>query len=209
MFVEALSAGALQRFAAEPGFYRLVEAASEHAKSSHSAVARLLDDRTIARFALRLERLAAAREWRQSAAERPLAALDDPVAAFAARALGKLDRKVRRRGRGFRSLTAPGRHRLRIAIEHMRYATEFFGAISDEKSATRFARRAADLQDALGALNDAANAVGLVSKLVAGREAELGRVAGRDGMVRARERRRCRRPAARLAAHAQRRLPLA
>lgn len=84
---------------------------------------------------------------------------------------------MRRRGRGFRSLTAPGRHRLRIAIKHMRYATEFFGAISDEKSATRFARRAADLQDALGALNDAANAVGLVSKLVAGREAELGRVA--------------------------------
>jgi inorganic triphosphatase YgiF len=178
VFVIALRSGSLQRFAREPGFNRLAEAASERAEAGHSTVARLLDDRTIARFALSLERLAAAREWRESAVKETLAALDEPVAAFAARALGRLDRRLRKRGRGFRSLTPPERHRLRIAIKHMRYATEFFGGLFDMKRAKRFTSRASDFQDTLGGLNDAANAMRLGSELASGLGAELARVSG-------------------------------
>ncbi len=85
---------------------------------------------------------------------------------------------MRKRGRGLRSLTPPERHRLRIAIKHMRYATEFFAGVFGEKSATRFVSKAADLQDALGELNDAANAARLVSELVPVRGADMARVSG-------------------------------
>ena len=95
-----------------------------------------------------------------------LVALEEPIVAFAARRLEALDRKVRRRGRHFRSLTPEARHALRIAMKHMRYATEFFGGLFHPKSAAeRYAEKAAALQDLLGELNDAAIALRLVKGL--------------------------------------------
>jgi inorganic triphosphatase YgiF len=166
VFVERLGKGALSRFAGEPGFDGLRDAARAKAAVGRAAVARLVGDKAIARFALRLERLAAACGWRDGAGEGALASLDEPVEAFAARALEALHRKVRRRGRHFGSLTPQRRHALRIAIKHMRYATEFFGGLFDPKSASeRYARKTAALQDLLGDLNDAAIALRLVKAL--------------------------------------------
>ena len=166
VFVERLREGALARFADEPGFDRLRNAAEARAAAGHAAVARLVGDQAVSRFVLRLERLAATRGWRDGAGDDARAALDRPALAFAARSLEALDRKVRRRGRRFRSLTPESRHALRIAMKHMRYATEFFGALFPRKSAAeRTLRKAAALQDLLGELNDAAIAERLVKTL--------------------------------------------
>ena len=180
VFVMRLSdGGALGRFAGERGFDGLVAAAEAKAAGAHAAVARLGGDPSVTRFALRLERLAASRGWREGADDGTLAALDEPVAAFAARWLETLDRKVRRRGRHFRSLGPVARHALRIAMKHMRYATEFFGGLFHPRSAVeRYARRAADLQDRLGELNDAAIALGLIKALGPARSAAGAYAAG-------------------------------
>ena len=178
VFVERVSVGALARFAREPGFDLLRSAAEAKAAAGHSAVARLVDDKTVARFALKIERLAAARGWREGGAEEALAALDAPVGAFAARSLDTLDRKVLKRGRGFRSLTPEARHKLRIALKHMRYATEFFGGLFDAAAAARFVKTAAALQDALGARNDAAIALRLVEELGPAGNADFAHAAG-------------------------------
>ena len=76
VFVERLSDGALKRFAEEPGFDALRASAEAKAAAGHLAVTRLAGEKTVARFALRLERLAAARGWRDGAGEETLAALE-------------------------------------------------------------------------------------------------------------------------------------
>ncbi len=166
VFVERLSDGDLKRFAEEPGFDALRASAEAKAAAGHAAVTRLAGEKTVARFVLRLERLAAARGWRDGAGGETLAALEEPIEAFAVRWLEALDHKVRRRGRHFRSLTPEARHALRIAMKHMRYATEFFGGLFHPKAAAeRYAEKAAALQDLLGELNDAAIALRLVKGL--------------------------------------------
>ena len=135
VFVGRLSDGPLSRFATEPGFDPVASAARGKADAAHSEVTRLVDDKTVARFALRVERLVAARAWREGCGGDTLAALGEPVESFAARSLGKLDRKMRKRGRGFKSLDQKARHRLRIGVKHLRYATEFFGGLFDAKEA--------------------------------------------------------------------------
>ena len=179
VFVERLRDGGLTRFADAPGFDRLRSAAEAKAAEGHAAVARLVADKALPRFALKLERLAAARGWREGADEATLAALDEPVADFASRWLEALDRKARRRGRHFRSLTPEQRHALRIAMKRMRYATEFFGGLFDPDSAAeRYARKAAALQDRLGELNDAAIGLRLVKALGAPKSARAAHAAG-------------------------------
>ncbi len=179
VFVERLRNGALAHFADEPGFDRLRAAAERRAAAGHAAVARLAAEKTVTRFALRLERLAAVRGWREGAADEALAELDEPAQAFAARWLESLDRKVKRRGRHFRSLTPEARHALRIAMKHMRYATEFFRALFlQEVAAERYVRKAAALQDLLGDLNDAAIAGTLVKTLGLARNSRTAYAAG-------------------------------
>ena len=180
VFVERLRDGALARFASEPGFERLRAAAEARAAAGHAAVSRLAADKSVTRFALRLERLAAARGWRDGAGDEALAELDEPVQAFAARWLEALDSMVKRRGRHVRSLTPEARHALRIAMKHMRYATEFFRTLflEEEEAAARYVRKAAALQDLLGELNDAAIAGGLVKTLGFARNAREAYAAG-------------------------------
>ena len=137
----------------------------------------------MARFALKIERLAAGRAWREGGAEEALAALNAPVAAFAARALDKLDRKVTKRGHRFQSLTPEARHKLRIGLKHMRYATEFFGGLFDAGAAGRFVKKASSLQDALGERNDAVIALRLVEDLAAPDPAGAGAFAHASGVV--------------------------
>ena len=137
-----------------------MRAAQAKADAGRAAVLELTADKATTRFALVLERVAAERAWRVGAAEDRLRRLDEPLRGFAAESLNRLDRKLRRRGRHFQSLTPEARHALRIALKHLRYATEFFGDLFRPASAAeRYGRRAAALQDRLGELNDAAIAV--------------------------------------------------
>ena len=166
VFVEMLRVGPLPRFADEPGFDSLLSAAQAKANGGHAAVVRLCGDKATTRFALVLERIAAERGWRNAAADDRLRQLEEPVAGFAARSLDRLDRKVRKRGRHFAALTPAARHALRIALKHVRYATEFFGGLFHPASAAElYARKAAALQDMLGELNDAAIALRLIKEL--------------------------------------------
>ena len=72
---------------------------------------------------------------------------------------------LRRRSRKLKGmLQAPflawpaDRHRARIAAKKLRYACEFFQSLPASKPARKFANRLGRLQDALGQLNDLANA---------------------------------------------------
>ncbi len=166
VFIDMVRAGPLPRLGDEPGFQEFLAAAQAKADAGHAAVLHLANARAATRFALSLERLVSRRGWRSAIAEDRLLELAEPVVLFAERSLDRLDRKLRKRGRRFRSLSPEARHALRIAMKHMRYAAEFFGHLfHPARAAKRYAEKAAALQDLLGELNDATIALRLVKDL--------------------------------------------
>lgn len=85
-----------------------------------------------------------------------------PVTAFAADALAQRFRAVRKKSKVLTGEDPAARHKLRIALKKLRYASEFFAPLyAHGKSGRRHARfvaLVAKLQDRLGVLNDLATA---------------------------------------------------
>lgn len=85
-------------------------------------------------------------------------AREQPLATFAAAALGKRRRRLKRLGRELKIGTDEKRHEARIEAKKLRYATEFFGSlfVSDKaiKRQASFHKHLAALQSHLGELND-------------------------------------------------------
>ena len=178
VLVEMLLAGPISHLGGEPGFDRLLAAARAKAEAGQAAVKKLADGQAVTRLALLLEQVATAREWRSAAGEKLLQDLDEPVGEFAARSLDRLDRRLRKRGRHFRKLSPEARHKLRIAMKHMRYATEFFDSLFAGSAAERYARKAGKLQDLLGELNDATVGSRLIKELGFGADPNFAFAAG-------------------------------
>jgi triphosphatase len=81
-----------------------------------------------------------------------------PIEQFAADVLARHTKKAMKKAKRLRKLDSRHRHKLRIAIKKLRYATDFFEPLfADRKAKKRlslFRVRLKDLQDRLGALND-------------------------------------------------------
>ena len=93
----------------------------------------------------------------------------EPARAFAASALARLRRRIKRRGKGLATVDEETRHEVRKDAKKLRYATEFFASLFDGKRAQRRQKRFVvaleGLQDHLGALNDLATAPHLLELL--------------------------------------------
>jgi inorganic triphosphatase YgiF len=87
--------------------------------------------------------------------DEPSAWLGRPARSYAAEILDARFRKLRKRGAHLATATPEQRHATRIAGKKLRYAAEFFAPLFSAKRARRFAAALAELQDVLGALNDA------------------------------------------------------
>nr|WP_277988814.1 CHAD domain-containing protein [Ramlibacter ginsenosidimutans] len=70
--------------------------------------------------------------------------------------LHKLHRKTLRDGRKFRALAAPQRHQVRKRLKRLRYLSELVRPLFDGKAVDRYVASLKQLQDALGAYQDAA-----------------------------------------------------
>jgi inorganic triphosphatase YgiF len=91
------------------------------------------------------------------------AALGEPIDAFASSVLEQRYNRVRKQGRKFDKLSSRELHRLRIAVKKFRYATDFFAGIYEGGLARVALHRLSDLQDILGAINDAATVTDLMA----------------------------------------------
>jgi inorganic triphosphatase YgiF len=87
--------------------------------------------------------------------DEPSAWLGRPAREYAAEILAARYRKLRKRGAHLATATPEERHATRIAGKKLRYAAEFFSPLFSAKRARRFTAALAELQDVLGALNDA------------------------------------------------------
>lgn len=94
---------------------------------------------------------------------------DAALVVFAAAALRRCRRRLKRAAKGWADLDTAGRHEVRKRAKALRYAVEFFASLFTEGKAGKrlavFREALADLQDELGALNDLAFAPALLERL--------------------------------------------
>ena len=166
-----------------PSLLALRSAAEAARAEAYAAARTAIADPTYTRFLLQLGRWIEAGGWREDVPPKAAAWLDRPLVAFADRLLAKRHRRALKLGRRFAELTAAERHRLRIALKKLRYATEFFGALYGGKRTRTYLAALKQLQDTLGHLNDVAVAERLVRGLSAPAAAEPASLAMGSGLV--------------------------
>jgi triphosphatase len=127
---------------------------------------------------MRLARWFEARGWRDQPVSEDSARLMAPLGKVAPGLLARLHRKALKRARHFATLTPSERHRLRIALKKLRYATEFLESLYDKGKVARYAKRLKPLQDDLGRANDVRSAQALVAELATGDDGAVERAGG-------------------------------
>lgn len=148
------------------GFDALEEVAEQRRSAAYRKVRLTLADRRCARFVVELGGWIEARGWRSDVAPEGLGRLAEPAINFAQRILAAHHAKVLKRGRRFKSQAPEQRHSLRLAVKKLRYATDFLLPMYEQrKSARRYARKLADLQEELGCYNDIATTASLLAGL--------------------------------------------
>lgn len=136
-------------------------------RKRRQAAHRALTGRRWRDFQLEAAAWLAARGWRAGWGPDLPAALNEPIAGFAAKRLARRHRTVHQDARRFHDLAPAERHQLRIDVKKLRYALDFFAPLYPERRVTRYLERLSGLQDALGYLNDVTVARGLIDGLCA------------------------------------------
>jgi adenylate cyclase len=148
-----IAAPVLASLAAEPRLAALVGLITERRFRERSAAKQALRSSAFGQFILLAGELL----------HRPLVQPQSPdgegsLAAFADRRIRRLHKKVRRLAAAADIDDPTSLHALRIGIKRLRYALEFFGPLAGGKRHGRSIEKLAALQDALGQINDLANA---------------------------------------------------
>lgn len=151
----------------DPALARLREAAADARGEAHARVREALAGPRWPRLALETGGWIARRAWREQGLSQASAQLFLPARLYAAPVLERRHRRARRLGRRLAEASPEERHRLRIRLKKLRYAAEFTACLYRGRRAERYARRLARLQDALGHLNDVANAERQLAALLA------------------------------------------
>ncbi len=102
-----------------------------------------------------------------------------PILGFSAEVLRARHAKVHKLGAKLRKLDEQHLHRFRIRVKKLRYAVEFFRNLYTDKTAKRYVASLKELQDVLGAANDALVAHDLIPQLEADAGPEAVRAIGR------------------------------
>jgi CHAD domain-containing protein len=101
-----------------------------------------------------------------AAAERPPKNAPITVCQHAPVVLNKHLAQVIKRGRGLKTMSHDGTHRLRIALKKLRYAAEFRASLYKQEPAQRYLKQLKTLQDLLGLVNDAAQVRAMLGRLM-------------------------------------------
>ncbi len=172
---EMIETGPLGHFGERKDFSPLLDALEARRLDAYSQARALLAAPAPTLFALRLNAFVAQRGWRNALSGEELAILTEPAADFAAEALQRLYKRVLRRGKNLAALPDDARHQARIALKNLRYGSEFFASCFRDNRSAAFIRAIANLQNLLGAHNDAAAADQFLRQA---HEAEAARAAG-------------------------------
>jgi CHAD domain-containing protein len=162
VFVGGLGRDSLAAFPGEPAVARLMKAAERCRLQAYAALAARLDAPEFRLLGLSLAELASVPT-----------PLPEALGPFAATALSHRLRKAVKAGRRFGERTPEERHALRLRCKRLRYAAEMFAPLFPGQGAKPFLHRLTQVQDRLGALNDAAVTEHLLAGLPPFKERKL------------------------------------
>jgi inorganic triphosphatase YgiF len=143
----------------------LSDAAEERRKLAHAAARDTILSPRYTATVMRLARWFEARGWRDQPVTKQSSRLMARLGKVAPGVLKRLHKKAVRRARHFAALNPAERHRLRIALKKLRYATEFLDSLYGRHAVRRYSKRLRPLQDDLGHANDVRAAQALVAEL--------------------------------------------
>ncbi len=129
----------------------LSEAAEDARKLGYERARAALRAARYTAFALDLGRWTEEAGWRREGIGDPF---EEPLTDYACRLLRKRHKRVLKQGRDFEKLSDEERHRLRIALKKLRYASEFFAGLYPKSRTRPYLKALKSLQDELGHLND-------------------------------------------------------
>jgi inorganic triphosphatase YgiF len=141
------------------GARRMRDAGYEEAR-----VAMASPDYTV--FALRLAGWVERRGWRAGLPEDDLDDMARPMTGHAGHLLDRLYERAMEAGEDFETLDPEAKHKLRIALKKLRYASEFFRSLYRRKDVKKFRDALTGMLDLLGKLNDLTVAKTLCASLM-------------------------------------------
>jgi CHAD domain-containing protein len=156
VFLMGIGPGTLAALEGDARVKRLLAAAGREREAAYAALGQFLASpafRTAIVEGMRLGLL------------HPAPVPDPPLRPFAASVLRKRWKRLKKAGAAMEELDATALHEMRLDAKRLRYAAEPFAALWPGRSAKRFARRLAALQEALGLANDATVAAQLARRL--------------------------------------------
>lgn len=162
---------------ADRGLRRLAEAAEAARRAAYRESKEALESRRFDQLSHELVAWASGEVWRSDPVCPSANRLTGSALEQASALLERRDQKVRGFGQRIDALPEDELHRLRIRVKKLRYISEFLAPLHQTKSARRHGARLADVQDALGRINDARVAERLVATLLealgSGRDREV------------------------------------
>jgi triphosphatase len=168
-------------------FSRLRDASAPFRDKSYGMVRDSIAASQTNRFLLSLGLVIERKTWRNEVASGDLRILAEPITKFASNVLTRIERKALKRGRHFRHLRPEARHKLRLTLKKLRYATEFFLPLYPNRGPTgKYLKQLSRLQDVLGEANDIRTSRTLLSNIKEGAESPdlhraIGAVVGWQG----------------------------
>jgi inorganic triphosphatase YgiF len=173
VFAEEIVAPTAQGFPDQAPFRVFQHRISAHRNRSRHTARNTIFSKRYTEFLLRLSAWLTGRVWRDQPLTEDAVRLFGPITAFAAGKLAKLHKRVDKAGRKFEALSVPERHQMRIEVKRLRYASDFFSSFYPRKAVKPYSEGLANLQDALGYLNDVAVAEELVARTCEGARGEV------------------------------------
>lgn len=140
----------------------LRRAVRSHARQMRSAAGSAVSSKRFDTLLHSLHHFIETAAWRKTASDSQVKDLARAAPRFAGAVLKQARKRVKKRGGQLDKGTPRSRHRLRIAMKKLRYATEFFECLANRKRTKQALQGMSALQDELGWINDAAVADGLL-----------------------------------------------
>ena len=162
VFAHGLMGRVPARLVEPAGLKALAAAVERRRKASYTAAVEAVRSPRYTGMILRLLRWFDACGWREDVASEDLR---QPIGSLAARILDGRLHVVKQRGDDFHNQYPEQRHRLRIALKKLRYATEALTSLYDPEAVRPFVRQLKLLQDDLGEISDVRVARDIVTDL--------------------------------------------
>lgn len=143
----------------------LVAAAQEYREEAWRAARAAIRAKRTTRFILRLALYLDTQGWREGHNRHDVNAMCAPLKDFAASALDKRFKRVRRLAREISDLAVLDRHELRKRLKKLRYTMSFFASLYPQEASGAYLHRLSNLQKVLGSLNDLETAQVIIQEM--------------------------------------------